>query len=55
MILTLGEIKNGWNEVSLKKHIKEMERNAAQLIYGQRRPVRPRMQNNHYSPQKWRR
>lgn len=55
MILTTQEIKQGWTEVTLKKYLKDMDRNTAQLVYSQRKKPRPRVQNNQYSPHKcWR-
>lgn len=55
MILNTNEIKQGWTEATLKKHLKDMERDTAMLIYGQRKKPRPRIQNNEYRPLHWRR
>ena len=52
--VTTDELKNGWDDASLKKYLESRNEVQAQKIDPRQRRVRPNEQNHLYNPHRWR-
>ncbi len=52
--VTPAEIKNGWDDASLRKYLESRNEVQAQKIDPRHRQVRPNEQNHRYKPHRWR-
>ena len=52
--VTPDELKNGWDDASLRKYLESRNEVQVQKIDPRQRRVRPNMQNHKYNPHRWR-
>ena len=52
--VTPDELKNGWDDASLRKYLESRNEVQVQKIDPRQRRVRPNEQNHKYNPHRWR-